>query len=126
MISAELAAHIKQVDEEWELGNLYEMANILPKRHGIENVVIWVGQALNQPKLRVKVSNVPNRMDMLNSFAIMMPSLEYDALSVASWISSSTLQKILQWLVLNRQLLADYENGLIDDTCEFLDSISQV
>ena len=24
MISAELAAHIKQVDEEWELGNLYE------------------------------------------------------------------------------------------------------
>lgn len=126
MISEELARYIKIVDEEWESGNLYEMANVFSRRHGIENVVIWVGRAPGQHGLRVKISNIPNRMDMSNSFVIMMPSLDYDPAAVASWISSKTMKKILRWLVLNQQLLADYENGLIDDTDEFLDSLSKV
>ena len=36
----------KQAQEEWDNDQLFEMANIFPKLHGIENVVIWVGRAL--------------------------------------------------------------------------------
>ena len=78
MLTEELRRYINMVDEEWSNGQLFEMANVTAKRHGIENVVIWVGRTPKQHGLRVKVSKVPNKMDMDDSFVIMMPSLDYD------------------------------------------------
>ena len=114
------------VTEEWNKDQLFEMANVFPKRHGIENVVIWVGRAPKQHGLRVKVSNVPNKMDINNSFVIMMPTLDYDPSKVADWIDSNKMEKILSWIKLNQPLLNDYETGVLDDTDEFLNSISKV
>jgi hypothetical protein len=125
-MTTELQKYIDMVTEEWNNDQLFEMANIHSKKHGIENVVIWVGRAPKQHSLRIKVSNVPGKMDMDDSFVIMMPSLDYDPLQVANWINSKTIKKILDWIKLNQKLLFDYETGLIDDTEEFLNSISKV
>ena len=95
MISEELRKYIDMVNEEYNDDQLFEMANVTAKRHGIENVVIWVGAAPKQHGLRVKVSNIPNKMDMNNNFVIMMPSLDYDPSQVADWISPKIMKKIL-------------------------------
>jgi len=126
MITEELRKYIDMVDREWQNDQLYEMANLFQKRHGIENVVIWVGRAPTTHGLRIKVSNVPNKMSMDDSFVIMMPSLDYDPKQVADWIGTKTIKKILEWIKLNQELLYNYELGLIDDTDEFLDQISKV
>lgn len=126
MLTEELRRYINMVDEEWSNGQLFEMANVTATRHGIENVVIWVGRTPKQHGLRVKVSKVPNKMDMDDSFVIMMPSLDYDPTQVPRWIGSNTMKKILTWIKLNQKLLYDYENGIIYDTDEFLNSISKV
>lgn len=126
MASEDLRRYIDMVDDEWLADQLFEMANVTSKRHGIENIVIWVGAAPKQHGLRVKVSNVPGKMDMANSFVIMMPSLDYDPSQVADWITPKTMKKILQWITLNQKLLYDYENGLIQDTDDFLNGISKV
>ena len=125
MIAEELRKYIDMVNSEWDNDQLFEMANITAKRHGIENVVIWVGVTPKQHGLRVKVSNVPGKMDMNDSFVIMMPSLDYDPSQVANWISPK-MKQILQWIVLNQKLLYDYETGLITDTDDFLNNISKV
>lgn len=126
MISEELRKYISLVDSEWNEGQLYEMANVTSRRHGIDNIVIWVGMAPKQHGLRVKVSNIPNKMDMNDSFVIMMPSLDYDHRQVANWITPKIMNKILQWIKLNQKLLYDYETGQITDTDEFLNQISKV
>ena len=126
MITEELRTYIDMVSTEWESDQLYEMANIFPKRHGIDNVVIWVGMAPKQHGLRVKVSNVPDKMSMTDSFVIMMPSLDYDPRQVADWITPKIMNRILDWIKLNQELLSDYETGKLDDTELFLSSISKV
>ena len=126
MISEELRKYIDMVNEEWNDDQLFEMANLVSEVHGIPNIVIWVGRAPKQRGLRVKVSNVPNKMDMDNSFVIMMPSLDYDPKQVANWIDQKTIKKILDWIKINQQLLYDYETGLIDDTRLFISQISKI
>jgi len=126
MISKDLRKYIDMVDEEWQNAQLSEMARVGSNRHGIENVVIWVGESPKTHGLRVKVSNVPNKMRIEDSFTIMMPSLDYDPRQVADWITPKIMKKILQWITLNQKLLVDYEEGKIWDTDEFLKSISKV
>ena len=109
--------------KEWEQDIVFEMANVFPKYHGIDGVVIWVGKANKQHGLRVKVSNVRNKWSMDNHFVIQMPSLDYNPKNVAKWIP---IKNILLWIKLNQELLYNYENGLIDDTSEFLEKISKL
>jgi len=122
----DVSAFARERDLEWERDELFEMANVHQNLHGIEDVVIWVGMANKRHGLRVKVSNQKNRFDIGNHFVIQMPSLDYDASKVASWITPRVMSKILQWIKLNQKLLYDYERGAIDDTSEFLAKISSV
>lgn len=127
MISEELRKYIDMVNKEAEDDLLFEMANLNSKYHGIENVYIWVGKAAGLSHgLRVKVSNVPGKMDERNSFVIQMPSLDYDPAQVARWIDGKTIDKILLWIKVNQKVLYDYETGGLDDTGEFLAQLEKV
>jgi hypothetical protein len=106
--------------EEWSNDELFEMANLHSKRHGIKDVVIWVGMTNNQHGLRVKVSNIKNKFSIDDHFIIQMPSLDYNPKNVAKWIDT---EPILEWIKLNQKLLYDYENGLISDTDIFLNKV---
>jgi hypothetical protein len=126
MISEELRKYIEIVEIEEANGLLHEMANVGPKRHGIENVYIFVGSVENEPHwLRVKVSNTPGKYDRQNNFVIKMPSLDYDPRKVADWITPKIMNKILTWIKLNQDILYDYETGKVTDTDVFLDSLSK-
>lgn len=106
--------------------DLYEMANIHSRYHGIQDVVIWVGLANKQHGLRVKVSNIKNKFDPNNCFIIQMPSLDFNPKKVANWIDGNKINLILNWIKINQSLLYDYENGVLDDTGLFLDKIVSV
>jgi hypothetical protein len=106
--------------------NIYEMANIHPRYHGIDNVVIWVGMKNERHGLRVKVSNKKDKFDPIDNFPIHMPSLDYPYDKVAKWITPTKMEEIFNWIKLNQQLLNDYENGLIDDTGLFLDNLVKI
>ena len=106
--------------------NLYEVANVHPRYNGIDDVVIWVGMKNEQHGLRVKVSNKKNKFDRNDNFPIHIPSLDYPHQQVAKWIAPEKMDAIFDWIKLNQKLLNDYENGLIDDTGLFLDSIVKV
>ena len=43
-----------------------------------------------------------------------------------SKITTKHLQMIFNWIKLNQQVLVDYENGVLDDTREFLHRISPI
>lgn len=126
MITEELRKFIDMVKLEEAQDLIHEIANIGPKRHGIENVYIFVGKTNKQHGLRVKVSKVPGRYDDNENFVIQMPSLDYDPTQVPRWMKHSTMEKILVWIKLNQKLLADYEYGKIWDTDDFLNDISKV
>lgn len=116
----------QECQQEWNDDQLFEMANITSRFHGIGDVVIWVGIAPKQHGLRVKVSNVKNKFDINNHFVIKMPSLDYNPNAIAKWIDRKKLNAILSWIKINQKLLHDYETGLISDTQEFLNNISKV
>lgn len=118
---------IDSILQNEKVDDLYEMANLTVNYHGIDpRVVIWVGIASKQHGLRVKVSNVPNKMDVDDNFVIQMPSLDYDPTTVARWITPKTLNGILEWIKLNQQVLFDYETGKIVDTGKFLNSLTKI
>jgi hypothetical protein len=124
VITEELRKYIDLVKFEEENDLLHEMANVHPKQHGIQNVVIQVGSVVGvNHGLRIKVSNVPGTYDRKNNFVIKMPSLDYDINQAARWID---VEKIKDWIKLNQKLLYDYEEGIIDDTEYFLNNISKV
>lgn len=126
MISERLREYIDMVLNEEQSDVLHEMANLGPNDHGINDVVIWVGKSNKQHGLRVKISNSKNRWNNEDNFVIRMPSLDYDPTQVARWITPDIMKKIQQWIVLNQQVLYDFETDKIMYTRDFLNSISKV
>lgn len=127
MITEELRTYIDMVRLEESQDLIHEMANVGPRRHGIENVYIFVGSVEGERHgLRVKVSRIPGKYDRNDNFVIQMPSLDYDPTQVPRWIKTDTMKRILEWIKLNQQLLIDYEYGKIWDTDDFMNNISKV
>jgi len=111
----------KTTDEQ----DLYEMANLTSRYTGIDRVVIWVGMDYKRHAMRVKVSNVPNKMAD-DTFIITIPDLDVIGKIDKSFISGKTLNDIKSWLKLNIQTLIDYESGKLVDTGDFLDQLVQI
>jgi hypothetical protein len=126
MISEELRNYINMIIEEEHNDVLHEMANLGSHNHGIQDVVIWVGKANKQHGLRIKVSNLKNKWSNDDNFVIQLPSLDYDPEQVAKWIHGDVIKKILQWIVLNQELLYDFETDKIMYTDQFISKISKV
>lgn len=126
MITEQLRSYIDMVSEELINDQLHEMANLGKSDHGIDDVVIWVGKANKKHGLRIKVSNLKNKWNQDDNFVIQMPSLDYDPTRVARWITPDIMKKIKQWIVLNQQVLYDYETDVIMYTRDFLNQISKV
>lgn len=126
MITEELRKYLDMVLKEEQDDVLHEMANLGSHNHGIPGVVIWVGKANKQHGLRVKVSNLKDRWSNDNNFVIQMPSLDYDPGQVARWITPNIMKKILQWIVLNQEVLHDFETDKITFTDQFISKIAKV
>jgi hypothetical protein len=126
MMSEELRKYIDMVLKEEQDDVLHEMANLGSHNHGIQDVVIWVGKANKQHGLRIKVSNSKNRWNSDDNFVIQLPSLDYDPNQVARWITKDIMEKIMDWIRLNQQVLYDFETDKIVYTDQFISQISKV
>jgi hypothetical protein len=126
MISEELRKYLDMIVKEEQDDVLHEMANLGNLDHGIDDVVIWVGKSNKQHGLRVKVSNLKNRWSNEDNWVIQMPSLDYDPTKVARWFTADHIKKIKEWIVLNQQVLYDFETDKIMYTRDFLNKIAKV
>jgi len=126
MIPEELRKYIDMVLKEEQDDVLHEMANLGSHNHGIKDVVIWVGKANKQHGLRIKVSNLKNKWSNDDNFVIQLPSLDYDPNQVARWITKDIMEKIMNWIRLNQQVLYDFETDKIMYTDQFISQISKV
>jgi hypothetical protein len=126
MIPEELRKYIDMVLKEEQDDVLHEMANLGSHNHGIKDVVIWVGKANKQHGLRIKVSNLKNKWSNDDNFVIQLPSLDYDPNQVARWITKDIMEKIMNWIKLNQQVLYDFETDKIMYTDQFISQISKV
>ena len=126
MISEELQKYIGMVIKEEQEDVLHEMANLGSHNHGIQDIVIWVGKSNKQHGLRIKISNLRNKWSNDDHFVIQLPSLDYDPSQVAGWITPKIMKKIQQWIVLNQQVLYDFETDKIMYTDQFISQIAKV
>jgi len=126
MNTEQLRKYIDMVILEEQQDVLHEMANLGSHNHGIQDVVIWIGKANKQHGLRIKISNLKNRWSNDDNFVIQLPSLDYDPSQVARWITPDIIKKIQQWIVLNQQVLYDFETDKIMYTDQFISQISKV
>jgi hypothetical protein len=126
MISEELRKYIGMVIKEEQEDVLHEMANLGSHNHGIQDIVIWVGKSNKQHGLRIKISNLRNKWSNDDHFVIQLPSLDYDPSQVAGWIALKIMKKIQQWIVLNQQVLYDFETDKIMYTDQFISQIAKV
>ena len=115
-------------DEEEDRDEFYEIARIGKNEHGIDGVVVWIGNGNTNKsyRLRIKICNIQDTFSPDNHFLIQMPGLDYDPNHVAKWITTKKLNDIFRWIKLNQKLLDDVESGSIDDSMEFLDKISSI
>jgi hypothetical protein len=126
MNTEQLRKYIDMVILEEQQDVLHEMANLGSHNHGIQDVVIWIGKANKQHGLRIKISNLKNRWSNDDNFVIQLPSLDYDPSQVAGWITPKIMKKIQQWIVLNQQVLYDFETDKIMYTDQFISQIAKV
>lgn len=113
----------RMCQDEEEADELYEMARIGSRTHGIPEVIIWIGDANKPHGLRIRVSNLRSKWGIDDNFMIMMPSLEYDPKKVSPWIN---MPAVSSWIKLNQEVLHRYETGELEDTGEFLDQLSPI
>lgn len=123
--------HIKEFNEyinsEFDLTEteLLEMANVTSTDSGIDNVVIWIGPNPLSHGYRIKVSNVPNSFAGKNNFVITIPDLKVIGKIDTTFITSDVLNKIKEFVNLNKDIIIKYSNHLIS-TRELLDSLKKV
>ena len=104
---------------------LMEMANVSPKKTGIENVYIWFGPNPHTHGMRVKVSNVPGKYSKEDCFTLTIPKFRTIGKVNNSLITSSVMDDIKMFINLNYALISDFSNELIS-TDEFIDGLKSI
>lgn len=103
-----------------------EAVNLHKNDHGIDDIVIWLGKSNKRHGMSVKISNFKNKWREDNNFTIKIPSLDYDPKQVASWITTDTIQKILQWIKINQNIIYDFENDKIMYSNDLISKLSKI
>jgi len=101
------------------------MANVSPKKTGIEDVYIWFGPNLHYYGRRIKVSNIPNKFSKEDCFTITMPDFRIIGNINKKLIDSKKLDRIKELINKNLKIIEDFSDELIS-TDEFIDKLQSV
>ncbi len=104
---------------------LMEMANVSPKKTGIENVYIWFGPNPHSYGRRVKISNIPNKFSKKDCFTLTIPNFSIIGEYNEKLITTDVLEKIKDLIRLNIKLIEDFSDEKIS-TDEFIDNLKPV
>lgn len=89
---------------------LLEMANITDAESGIDNVVIWIGPNPPSHGMRIKVSNIPNKIDGSDCFTLTIPNFKIIGKVNKSFIDNEKIEQIKQFVLLNKEVISSYSN----------------
>jgi hypothetical protein len=104
---------------------LMEMANVSPRKTGIQDVYIWFGPNPHYHGKRIKVSNVPNKFSKEDCFTITIPDFKIIGNINKKLIDSNKLDKIKELINKNIKIIEDFSDELIS-TDEFIDKLQSV
>ena len=106
-------AAVRQDDDEFEDDrDLFEMANLYPDTTGLP-MTVWVsprGNARHDVRVKVNMTH-GNRMNIADTAVV---GVRPTPRVIAGELSLADTQAVLQWVVLNRDVLVDYWGGEID------------
>lgn len=104
---------------------LIEMANVSPRKTGIEDVYIWFGPNPHYHGRRIKVSNIPNKFSKEDCFTITIPDFRIIGNINKKLIDSKKLDRIKELINKNLKIIEDFSDELIS-TDEFIDKLQSV
>ena len=103
-----------------EVGDLYLMANVHPKRSGLP-FVICISEKQGQHDVRVKVGEGVRAPPFAASVSV-RPDVEV----VAGALSAADLSLVRQWIELNRDVIIGYWDRTIEDTADALAQLKSI
>ena len=84
---------------------LYEMSNIVSADSGVDAVIFVSTKGGAQHGCRIKVSNIPGKMDINDSFTLTIPDLQIVG---TCKLSTKTMNRLLAWVLLNMNTIVDH------------------
>src|SRR5690348_289079 len=100
-----------------EVGDLYLMANVHPRRSGLP-FVVYISERQGQHDVRVKVAEGPRAPPFVASVSV-RPEIEV----VAGELSAGDLALVRRWIELNRDVIIGYWDRTIEDTADALKAL---
>jgi len=104
---------------------MLEMANATSKVTGIKDIVLWMGPQPPQHGYRIKVSNIPNKINSDNLFTITIPNLEIIGDVNEKFINSKKIKQIKKFVKLNQNLIIKYSDKKME-TLDFLTQLKKI
>ena len=100
-----------------EVGDLFLMANVHPRRSGLP-FVVYISEKQGQHDVRVKVAAGPKAPPFVASVSV-RPEIEV----VAGELSAGDLALVRRWIELNRDVIIGYWDRTIEDTADALNAL---
>ncbi|HEV7693625.1 MAG TPA: DUF4160 domain-containing protein [Hyphomonadaceae bacterium] len=100
-----------------EVGDLFLMANVHPRRSGLP-FVVYISEKQGQHDVRVKVAEGPRAPPFVASVSV-RPEIEV----VAGELSAGDLALVRRWIELNRDVIIGYWDRTIEDTADALNAL---
>jgi hypothetical protein len=100
-----------------EVGDLYLMANVHPRRSGLP-FVVYISEKQGRHDVRVKVAAGPKAPPFVASISV-RPDIEI----VAGNLSTHDFDLVRRWIELNRGVIIGYWDRTIEDTADALDAL---
>jgi hypothetical protein len=100
-----------------EVGDLFLMANVHPRRSGLP-FVVYISEKQGQHDVRVKVAEGPKAPPFVASVSV-RPEIEV----VAGELSAGDLALVRRWIEVNRDVIIGYWDRTIEDTADALNAL---
>lgn len=97
---------------------MFEMANVVKKRSKLP-MNIWISQSKEKHRPRIKIqNNYSENVEINNSFTITIN--DFKIVGNINKITSKDIEKLKEYIILNKEILLAYWNHEINDTYEIL------
>ncbi len=103
-----------------EVGDLFLMANVQPRRSGLP-FVVYISEKQGQHDVRVKVAEGVRAPPFVASVSV-RPEIDV----VAGNLSAGDLALVKQWIELNRDVIVGYWDRTIEDTADALAQLKSI
>jgi hypothetical protein len=99
------------------------MANLGPKRTGLDNLVVWASKKEPRHACRIKVSNIRGKYSATDNFSIRLHDGKIDG---TRKVSDSELSDVQKWIALNREAILKFWEDDEYDAGDFIEDLKKI